>query len=90
MEGIDTEKFHAALLARRAELAGDVTGLHAEAASPAGEVRMPTHMADLASDASAVEENLGQIVTIGDELRQIDEALERLVSNASIFETHCT
>ena len=76
------EKLRTALLSRRLILTGDVNGLHEEATSSDGDVRMPTHMADMAIDTSAIEDNLGQIVTMADELREIDAALARIVDGS--------
>ena len=78
MNAATKNKFRRLLLEHRAELTGDASGLENEAKHAAPEVRMPTHMADLASDAGALEESLGQIEVIGDEVRQIDAALARL------------
>ncbi len=72
------EKFRGLLLTRKSILTGDVNGLHSEAISTDGDVRMPTHMADMAIDTTAIEDNMSQIVTMGDELREIDSALLRI------------
>ena len=78
MNESDKRKFRGLLVARWAELTGDVDGLRAETQNASGEVRMPTHMADLASDATALEDNFVQIETLGDEARRVKAALARL------------
>lgn len=74
----DKVRYRELLLERRAALTGDVSGLENEAKTADGEVRMPTHLADVATNAEALEENLSQIEVMGDELRAIDAGLARL------------
>ena len=78
MKQSERENYRALLLERRAAVSGDVDGLENEAKSSGVEVRMPTHMADLGTDASVLEDSMGQIVSLGGELRQIDDALHRI------------
>ena len=85
----DRERFRGLLLERLAELTGDASGLESEAQNPGNGVRMPTHMADVASDASAVDDSLNQIETIGDEVRQIRAALQRLEGDSYGVCTGC-
>lgn len=78
--------FRDMLLAKRAELVGDMTQLQDEAlgrnrSESAGDVSsMPTHMADLGSDNWEQEFTLGLIENERSLIREIDEALDRIGS----------
>jgi RNA polymerase-binding protein DksA len=80
----DLEQFRALLLAKRAELIGDVTTLQDEALSKnrqdaSGNLSsMPIHMADLGTDNYEQEFTLGLIEGERALLREIDEALARI------------
>lgn len=75
--------FKELLLAKRRELAGDVTNLSREATNPKAQPgsdhsAMPIHMADLGSDNWEQEFTLGLIANERDRIRDIDEALDRI------------
>jgi DnaK suppressor protein len=80
----ETEEFRLLLLAKRAEIIGDVGTLTDEALrtnrqESAGDLSlMPNHMADLGSDNWEQEFTLGLIDNERVLLREIDEALERI------------
>lgn len=80
----ETEQFRQLLLAKRAEILGDVSTLHHEAVAKdrqdaAGDLSsMPIHMADLGTDNYELEFTLGLIEGERAILREIDEALERI------------
>jgi DnaK suppressor protein len=80
----DTALFREALLAKRAEILGDVSTLHNEAVTKdrqdaTGDLSsMPIHMADLGTDNYELEFTLGLIEGERAILREIDEALERI------------
>jgi DnaK suppressor protein len=80
----ETEQFRELLLAKRAEILGDVSTLHNEATTKdrqeaAGNLSsMPIHMADLGTDNYELEFTLGLIEGERAILREIDEALERI------------
>lgn len=72
------------LLAKRAEILGDVStlqgeALHANRQEAAGDLSsMPIHMADLGSDNYELEFTLGLIEGERAILKEIDEAIERI------------
>lgn len=80
----DLEIFRQLLLAKRARLMGDVTGmtdmaLRRNRQNAAGDLsNMPIHMADLGSDNFEQEFTLGLIENEHVVLREIDEALQRI------------
>ncbi len=80
----DREAFRSLLLQRRAIIAGDVdhmqnNTLSNSSAATAGDLsRVPYHMADVGTDNFEHEFMLGLIENEEDELRRIDEALERI------------
>lgn len=80
----DLAELHAALLAKRAELLGDVKALHTEASranrqDASGDLSsMPIHMADIGTDNYEQEFTLGLIESERQVLREIDEALDRM------------
>lgn len=74
-------EFREQLLAKRAELTGDVERLTAEARKENGfneQSTMPIHMADLGSDNWEQDFTLGLIVNEQNLVREIDEALDRI------------
>jgi DnaK suppressor protein len=81
----DLAQFRELLLAKRAELIGDVSTLQNEALSKSrrdasGDLSsMPIHMADLGTDNYEKEFTLGLIEGSRALLREIDEALARIV-----------
>ncbi len=80
----EIEEFRGMLLAKRNELVGDVSHLHAEAMrqnrqDAAGDLSsMPIHMADIGTDNYEQEFTLGLIESERAILREIDEALRRI------------
>jgi len=75
------QEFRELLLEKRAELAGDVERLTAEARKENGfneQSTMPIHMADLGTDNWEQDFTLGLIVNEQNLVREIDEALERI------------
>lgn len=80
----DVEEFRHMLLAKRAEILGDVStlqgeALHANRQEAAGDLSsMPIHMADLGSDNYELEFTLGLIEGERAILKEIDEAIERI------------
>jgi DnaK suppressor protein len=68
------------LLVKRSELAGDLSAIEAEALrSRGGEVsHMPIHMADIGTDTFDQDFMLGLAETERRQLREIDEALQRI------------
>ncbi len=80
----DLAELHAALLAKRAELLGDVKALHSEATranrqDASGDLSsMPIHMADIGTDNYEQEFTLGLIESERQVLREIEEALDRM------------
>jgi DnaK suppressor protein len=79
----DLERFRELLLAKRAELAGDVNGLATQALNSKGSgsgehSAMPIHMADLGSDNWEQEFTLGLLESEEAIVREIDEALARI------------
>lgn len=78
------EEFRAALLQRRAVIMGDVAQMHDSAlkksvAAASGDLStVPYHMADVGTDNYDHEFTLGLIENEEVELREIDEALDRL------------
>ncbi len=81
----DLEEFKELLLRKRAELAGDVEHLTREALNTKGasygeHSAMPIHMADLGSDNWEQEFTLGLIANEQALVREIDEALDRILN----------
>ena len=79
----DLERFKELLLAKRRELAGDVTNLSREVSNEKAQTgsdhsAMPIHMADLGTDNWEQEFTLGLIANERDRIRDIDEALARI------------
>jgi RNA polymerase-binding transcription factor DksA len=80
----DRKEFRALLLKRRAIIAGDVEHMHNDVmkhsgAAASGDLStVPYHMADVGTDNFGHEFLLGLIENEEEELRQIDDALERL------------
>ena len=79
----ELQEFRNLLLAKRAELAGDVTLLAHGITNREGEnggqhSSMPIHMADLGSDNWEHEFTLGLIANERERIREIDEALTRI------------
>ena len=79
----ELKEFKALLLAKRAELAGDVENLTAQALNrKSGGVNeqssMPIHMADLGSDTWEQDFTLGLIANEQALVREIDDALSRI------------
>jgi RNA polymerase-binding protein DksA len=78
----ELEEFRLLLIAKRNELAGDVTHLESQAMGEGREGNpsspMPIHMADLGSDTWEQELTLGLIENERGLLREIDEALDRV------------
>lgn len=84
LDAKDRKAFRAMLLHRRAQLSGDVNHMQEETmsksvAAASGDLStVPYHMADVGSDNFEHEFTLGLIENEEEELREIDEALERL------------
>ncbi len=82
----ERETFRQILLARRAQIVGDVnqmqdSTLNKSANSNSGDLsRVPFHMADVGTDNFEHEFTLGLIENEEDELHEIDEALDRIES----------
>ncbi|MFW6171904.1 MAG: TraR/DksA family transcriptional regulator [Planctomycetota bacterium] len=80
----DMERLRRLLLQRRSELVDDVTHLEGSSVAKtrqeaAGDLSvLPYHMADTASDNYEQELTLGLLQNEGEELREIDAALERM------------
>lgn len=79
----ELKEFKALLLAKRAELAGDVENLttHAlnrKSGGVSDQSSMPIHMADLGSDTWEQDFTLGLIANEQAVVREIDESLERI------------
>ena len=77
-------EFRELLLARRALIAGDVDHMHERALKSSGAAgsgdlsTVPYHMADVGTDNFEHEFVLGLIENEEEELRQIDDAIERI------------
>lgn len=76
-------EFKAILLHRRRVLVGDVQGLEGEAmkkgADAAGDLStLPMHLADLGTDSFEQDISLGLMENKSGEIREIEEALERI------------
>lgn len=75
----ELEEFRELLLARRALILGDVQTLEAKAFEDGSELStLPLHMADQGTDSSEQDMTLGLMESERGELREINEALERL------------
>lgn len=80
----ELNEFRSMLLAKRAQILGDVTNMQSQALDAnrqdaAGDLSsMPLHMADIGSDNYELEFTLGLIEGERAILREIDEALERI------------
>lgn len=90
----ELREFRALLLAKRAELCGDVERLTNEALNNkdggAEQSSMPIHMADLGSDNWEREFTLGLVASERALVSEIDEALERIANKiyGVCLETH--
>ncbi len=76
-------EFRAVLLRRRKILMGDVKGLEDEACrkgtDAAGDLStLPMHLADLGTDSFEQDISLGLMENEADEIKEIEEALERI------------
>jgi RNA polymerase-binding transcription factor DksA len=84
MKAAELNKFKVALLERKRILAGQLSDMEAKAlkkgqrANSGDLSNVPFHMADIGSDNFEQEFNLGIIESEGDELRAIDDALQRI------------
>ena len=84
MKAAELKKFKEALLERRRVLTGQVNNMESKAlrraqGSTSGDLsNVPFHMADIGSDNYEQEFNLGLVQGESDELRSIDDALERI------------
>lgn len=75
----DIRQFEAMLLERRRTLLDDFRALEEEEAQSASETSaVSTHLADLGSDRASSDVNLGVQESTSSEIREIDEALERI------------
>ncbi len=80
----ECDEFHKLLLARRAIIAGDVDHMQESALKSSGAAgsgnlsTVPYHMADVGTDNFEHEFVLGLIENEEEELRQIDDAIERI------------
>lgn len=79
----ELNEFRELLLHRKRVLQGDVQGLEGEAMKKgpggAGDLStLPMHLADLGTDSFEQDISLGLMESESDELRQIEEALERI------------
>ena len=76
-------QFKALLLHRRKVLIGDVKGLEGEAMKKGSEAAgdlstLPMHLADLGTDSFEQDISLGLMENESDEIREIEEALDRI------------
>ena len=84
MKALELKKFKQSLLERKRALTGQLTSMESKALKKAqrsnsGDLsNVPFHMADIGSDNFEQEFNLGLIQGESDELREIDDALERI------------
>ena len=79
----ELKEFRVLLLRRKILLAGDVAGLEREGmkkgADAAGDLStLPMHLADLGTDSFEQDISLGRMESESDEIKEIDEALERI------------
>ena len=77
----DLETFHRLLLAKRAEILGDVESMETDARgkNAGGNLsNMPVHMADVGSDNYEQEFTLGLVESERKLLREIDDSLQRI------------
>lgn len=77
----DLDKFRRLLLAKRAEIVGDVTFMQSDVCNKHDDgtlSHMPVHMADLGSDNYEQEFTLGLVESGRQLLREIDDALARM------------
>jgi DnaK suppressor protein len=75
----ELEQFETMLLERRRLLLNDFQALEAEEAQAGGsESPLSTHLADVGSDRASSDVNLGCQASTSSEIRDIDEALERI------------
>ncbi|MCZ6835432.1 MAG: TraR/DksA C4-type zinc finger protein [Planctomycetota bacterium] len=76
----ELEKYKKLLLIKRAEIAGDLSAMEAEALrSNGGDIsHMPIHMADIGSDTYEQDFMLGMAENERQRIREIDEALKRI------------
>jgi DnaK suppressor protein len=81
----DLKQFKAQLLQRRRQLLGDVNKLESEALkkADAGDLSsLPMHMADQGTDNFEQDITLGLMESEGEELQQIQDALDRITDNS--------
>lgn len=78
----DLEEFERLLLLRKKLLMGQVEGLEDQARQKgpaAGELsNVPVHLADIASDLFEQDLSLGRAEDASDEIKEIDDAIERI------------
>ena len=79
----ELKEYRKMLLARRAQLLGDVEKLEGEAlntgSDSAGDLStLPLHMADMGTDSNEQDITLGLMESENEELQEIEEALERI------------
>ncbi len=73
------KEFRAMLIEKRADLVGDMNGIHTEVMGAAGDLsNMPTHPADIGSDNFEQEFTLGLLESERQLLTDINEAMERI------------
>jgi RNA polymerase-binding protein DksA len=77
------EQFHSLLISKRTILEGDVDAMGIQAlkgsdGSGSGESHMPLHLADLGTDNYEQDFTLGLIESEEEEIREIDQAIERI------------
>ena len=75
----ELDQFESMLLERRSLLLGDFRALEEdEANSGAADSASPTHLADVGSDRASSDVNLDRQASASSEIRDIDEAIERI------------
>jgi len=74
----ELENIRSMLLERRKSLAGDVENLSTQALQNEGGSHLPVHLADLGSDNFNKEMALGLVETEEQEIREIDDALQKI------------
>ena len=79
----ELKEFRLLLLERSSVLRGDLSGLEGEARGKGGDragdqSSVPGHMAELASDASEQSISYGRMESQTEELKEIDDAFERI------------
>ena len=71
-------KYEALLITRRRSLLKDMEGLDEERHSGGDASGVPLHLADLGTDVSETDVNMSCSASASDEIREIDEALDRI------------